>query len=68
MNKWDTVILNNGIKCTYLGQETSKGVSNGNILVRHKDEHFICNIDDIDVHVPMQKSSSNLFNGYDTEQ
>jgi|TARA_R110001606_G_scaffold4730_2_gene22502 hypothetical protein len=56
MNKWDTVILNNGLKCILLGEEIRKGVSTGVLLVSHHNEEFVCNIDDVATHVPYVSS------------
>lgn len=56
MDKWDTVVLNNGLKCTLLGEETRNGVSTGILLVKHKDEEFVCNIDDVAKHIPCASS------------
>jgi len=52
MNKWDTVILNNGLKCILLGEEIRKGESTGVLLVSHHDEEFVCNIEDVATHIP----------------
>ena len=60
MNKWDTVILNNGLKCMLLGEETRNGMSTGILLVSHKNEEFVCNIDDIAKHIPYVQSKDRL--------
>ena len=56
MDKWDTVVLNNGLKCMFLGEETRNGVSTGILLVKHNDEEFVCNIDDVAKHIPYTSS------------
>ena len=60
MDKWDTVVLNNGLKCTLLGEETMNGTSTGILLVKHKDEEFVCNIDDVAMHIPYVASKNSL--------
>ena len=60
MDKWDTVVLNNGLKCTLLGEETMNGISTGILLVKHKDEEFVCNIDDVANHIPYVTSKNSL--------
>ncbi len=65
MNKWDTVILNNGLKCTLLGEETRDGISTGILLVSHKNEEFVCNIDDVAKHIPYTPSKNRLLDRED---
>lgn len=60
MNKWDTVVLNNGLKCILLGEETRNGVSTGILLVKHNDEEFVCNIDDVAKHIPYTSSKNSI--------
>jgi len=60
MNKWDTIVLNNGLKCMLLGEETRKGVSTGMLLVSHKNEEFVCNIDEVASHIPYVSTKNNL--------
>jgi hypothetical protein len=62
MNKWDTIVLNNGLKCMLLGEETMQGISTGILLVKHKNEEFVCNIDDVANHIPYTSSKNNLNN------
>ena len=62
MNKWDTIVLNNGLKCMLLGEETMRGISTGVLLVKHKNEEFVCNIDDVVNHIPYASSKNNLSN------
>jgi hypothetical protein len=58
MNKWDTIILNNGLKCTLLGEENIKGISTGVLLVVHSNKEFVCNIEDVANHIPHSAKSS----------
>jgi len=60
MNKWDTIVLNNGLKCMLLGEEIMNGISTGILLVKHKNEEFVCNIDDVAKHMPYVASKSAL--------
>lgn len=60
MNKWDTIILNNGLKCIFLGEETRNGISTGVLLVSHKNEEFVCNIDDVADHIPYVSTKNPL--------
>jgi hypothetical protein len=60
MDKWDTVVLNNGLKCMLLGEETRHGVSTGVLLVIHNSEEFVCNIDDVARHIPYVSSKNTL--------
>ena len=60
MNKWDTIVLNNGLKCMLLGEEIMNGISTGILLVKHKDEEFVCNIDDVAKHMPYAASKNAL--------
>jgi hypothetical protein len=60
MNKWDTIVLNNGLKCMLLGEETRNGISTGILLVSHKNEEFVCNIDDVACHIPYVSSKNTL--------
>ena len=59
MNKWDTVILNNGLKCILLGEETRNGISTGVLLVTYNNKEFVCNIDDVADHIPYVSSKNN---------
>ena len=68
MNKWDTVILNNGLKCILLGEETRDGISTGVLLVSHKNEEFVCNIDDVAKHIPYVQSKNRLLDRYDHDK
>lgn len=52
MNKWDTVILNNGLKCILLGEESRNGVGTGLLLVKHNNEEFVCYVEDVKEHIP----------------
>ena len=65
MDKWDTVVLNNGLKCTLLGEETMNGMSTGILLVKHNDEEFVCNIDDVARHIPYVTSKNILARQHD---
>jgi hypothetical protein len=67
MNKWDTIVLNNGLKCMLLGEETRNGVSMGILLVSHKNEEFVCNIDDVADHIPYVSTKSLLTNQDDRD-
>jgi hypothetical protein len=60
MNKWDTIVLNNGLKCMLLGEETRKGISTGVLLVIHNNKEFVCNIDDVARHIPYVSSKNTL--------
>jgi hypothetical protein len=58
MNKWDTIILNNGLKCILLGEEIRLGASTGVLLVTHSNKEFVCNIEDVANHIPRSIKSS----------
>lgn len=68
MNKWDTVVLNNGLKCILLGEETRHGISTGVLLVTHNNEEFVCNIDDVANHIPYTSSKNKQINREDYDR
>jgi len=43
-----------------LGEEIMNGISTGILLVKHKNEEFVCNIDDVAKHMPYVASKSAL--------
>ena len=67
MNKWDTIVLNNGLKCMFLGEETRNGISTGILLVSHKNKEFVCNIDDVADHIPYISTKNNITNQRDRD-
>lgn len=55
MSKWDTIILNNGLKCILLGEEILHGKSTGVLLVKCNNDEFVCSINDVAKHIPYNK-------------